>query len=99
MACIIKKKKKGRWYYYAAESARVNGKPRIVWQKYLGTVDAIVKRAEQAAPPKPKETVIFEAGGVAGLLPNVWDLCNSLTKPRPRESKDPRWASTWSWLR
>lgn len=68
MACIIKKKKKNRWYYYAAESARVDGKPRIVWQKYLGTVDAIVKRAEQAAPPKPKEAVIFEAGGVAGLL-------------------------------
>ena len=68
MACIIKKKKKNRWYYYAAKSARVDGKPRIVWQKYLGTVDAIVKRAEQVAPPKPKETVIFEAGGVAGLL-------------------------------
>ena len=68
MASIIKKKKKNRWYYYAAQSARVNGKPRIVWQKYLGTVDAMVKRAEQAAPPKPKEALIFEAGGVAGLL-------------------------------
>ncbi len=68
MASIIKKKKKNRWYYYAVQSARVNGKPRIVWQKYLGTVDAIVKRAEDAAPPKPKETVIFEAGGVAALL-------------------------------
>ena len=68
MASIIKKKKKNRWYYYAVQSARVDGKPRIVWQKYLGTVDAIVKRAEDAAPPKPKETVIFEAGGVAALL-------------------------------
>ncbi len=68
MASITKKKKKNRSYYYAVQSARVNGKPRIVWQKYLGTVDAIVKRAEGAAPPKPKETVIFEAGGVAGLL-------------------------------
>lgn len=68
MASITKKKKKNRSYYYAVQSARVNGKPRIVWQKYLGTVDAIVKRAEGAAPPKPKEAVIFEAGGVAGLL-------------------------------
>ncbi len=68
MATIIKKKKKNRCYYYAVESARVNGEPRIVWQKYLGTVDGIVRRAEQAAPPKPKETVIFEAGGVAALL-------------------------------
>jgi len=68
MASIIKKKKKNRWYYYAVESARVDGKPRIVWQKYLGTVEGIVKRAEGAAPPKPKEAVIFEAGGVAALL-------------------------------
>jgi len=68
MASIIKKKKKNRWYYYAVESARVDGKPRIVWQKYLGTVEGIVKRAEGAAPPKPKEAVIFEVGGVAALL-------------------------------
>ena len=68
MTTIIKKMKKGRPYYYAVESARVDGKPRIVWQKYLGTIDAIVKRADKATPPKPKETVIFEAGGIAALL-------------------------------
>jgi len=68
MASIIKKVKKGRTYYYAVESARVEGKPRIVWQKYLGTIEAIVKRAEISKPAKPKETVIFEAGGVAALL-------------------------------
>ena len=68
MASITKKIKKGRPYYYAVQSKRVNGKPRIVWQKYLGTLDAIVKRADKAKPPKPKETVIFQAGGVAALL-------------------------------
>lgn len=68
MATLIKKMKKGRPYYYAVQSARVDGKPRIVWQKYLGTIDAIVKRADKTTPPKPKETVIFEAGGIAALL-------------------------------
>jgi transposase len=68
MASIIHKMKKGRPYYYAVESARVNGKPRIVWQKYLGTLDAIVARAQASTPPKPKEAVLFEAGGVAALL-------------------------------
>lgn len=68
MATIIHKMKKGRPYYYAVASGRVNGKPRIVWQKYLGTVDAIVARAQGSKPPKPKEAVLFEAGGVAGLL-------------------------------
>jgi len=68
MASIVKKMKKGRPYYYAVESARVDGKPRIVWQKYLGTVESIVRRAKETSPPSPKETVIFEAGGVAALL-------------------------------
>lgn len=68
MASIIKKIKKGKPYYYAVQSQRVDGKPRIVWQKYLGTVDSILARSEEAKPPKPKETVISEAGGVAALL-------------------------------
>ena len=68
MATIIHKMKKGRPYYYAVESARVNGKPRIVWQKYLGTVDAIVQRLAQTRPEKPHEAVLFEAGGVGALL-------------------------------
>ncbi len=67
MATIIKKVKKGRPYYYAVESARVGGKPRIVWQKYLGTVEGMVARAEGAKPARPKEAVIFELGGVAAL--------------------------------
>lgn len=68
MASITKKMKKGRPYYYAVECKRVNGQPRIVWQKYLGTLEAIVRRAEHCKPPKPKHTVIFEAGGIAALL-------------------------------
>jgi transposase len=68
MASIVKKIKKGRPYYYAVESKRVDGKPRIVWQKYLGTVEAIINRSDQARPQAPKESVVFQAGGVAALL-------------------------------
>lgn len=68
MASLIKKIKKGKPYYYAVESARVDGKPRIVWQKYLGTLDAILNRSDAAKPIPPKESVIFEAGGIAALL-------------------------------
>ena len=87
MVSIIKKVKKGRTYYYAAECKRVNGKPRIVWQKYLGTVEGIVARAEGARPAKPKEVVVFEAGGVAALLGiaqrlGVIDLINELVPKR-----------------
>ena len=87
MAAIIKKIKKGRPYYYAAESARIDGKPRIVWQKYLGTLDAIMKRAERVSPPCPKEAVIFEAGGVAALLGiaqrlGLLEIINAVTPKR-----------------
>jgi transposase len=67
MACIIKKIVKGRPYYYAAESARVNGKPpRIIWQKYLGTLDDIIQRKEEGSDVT--EVDIFEAGCVAAML-------------------------------
>jgi transposase len=68
MATIIKKIKKGRAYYYAVKSKRVEGKPRIVWQKYLGTVEGVVRRADGARPSRPKEAVIFELGGLAALV-------------------------------
>jgi len=51
MASIIKKDKNGRPYYYVVKSARVDGKPRIVWQKYLGTAEGILKRMEMSRPP------------------------------------------------
>ena len=74
MATIIKKIKKGKRYYYAVESARVNGKPRIVNQKYLGSVEKIVRNAEKAKPPEPKEAVVYQYGGVAAL----WSITQQL---------------------
>ena len=44
MGSIIKKKVKKYHYYYFVESARVNGKPRIVNQVYLGTADTIMQK-------------------------------------------------------
>lgn len=69
MGTIVRKIKKGKPYYYAVESKRVDGKPRIVWQKYLGTLDTIIQKC--ASSPKPEqgyEVDIFEAGGIAAML-------------------------------
>ena len=70
MPAIIKKMKKGKAYYYITQSGRVNGKPRIVWQKYLGSVEVILQKykEKEITPIKPSETVLFEAGGIATLL-------------------------------
>jgi transposase len=41
MAHLHKKMKKGRPYWYVRETARVDGKPKVVNQVYLGTADRI----------------------------------------------------------
>jgi transposase len=43
MAHIHKKTKDGRTYYYVREIARVNGKPKVVNQVYLGTAEKLLK--------------------------------------------------------
>lgn len=56
MASLQKKKKGKRLYYYMVESKRVNGKPRIVNQTYLGPVERVVKiLSEYPKRAKPKE--------------------------------------------
>lgn len=45
MAHIAKKVKKGRTYYYIREVARVHGKPKVVNQIYLGSIERIVGMA------------------------------------------------------
>jgi hypothetical protein len=47
MTTIIKKMINDNAYFYAVKSARVNGKPRIVSQVYLGTADNIVEMKKQ----------------------------------------------------
>ena len=47
MASLITKKKRGREYLYWVRSARVNGKPRIVEQVYLGPKDRVLMEIKQ----------------------------------------------------
>ena len=75
MASIIKTIR-GRAYYYARESKRVDGKPKIVWQKYLGRADDIIAALTQPAKvsPQPTEALITEFAAVAAL----YDLAERL---------------------
>lgn len=50
MATIVRKRKGGRDYFYWVRSARVEGKPRIVEQVYLGTADALREARERSDP-------------------------------------------------
>ena len=51
MASVIGKKIGGRTYYYLAESARVDGAPRVVTQRYLGTAEEIARAVPGGAEP------------------------------------------------
>src|SRR5271157_4054469 len=91
MPSLIKKMKGNKAYYYIVKSARVNGKPRIVFQKYLGTVEGILKMAEQNLSPKPTEIILSEAGGVAALL-NIAqkiDLVKIIDEVVPKKDQGP----------
>lgn len=54
MAHIHKKMKKGRPYYYIRETARVNGKPKVVNQVYLGSPKRIMEMASSRRPEVEK---------------------------------------------
>lgn len=75
MASLIKKIIGGKPYYYARESRRVAGKPKIVWQRYLGRAEDIIARCTgEALAPKPTEAVVREFGAVMAL----YDLARRL---------------------
>lgn len=79
MASLTKKIIRGKPYYYARECKRVNGRPKIVWQKYLGRPEEIIAALTQspaAAPiPQPKEATVTEFGAVVAL----YDLAQRLS--------------------
>lgn len=78
MASLVKKTIRGKPYYYARECKRVEGKPKIVWQKYLGRpqdiIDALTGPTATGAPAPPKEATISDFGAVAAL----YDLAERL---------------------
>src|ERR1039458_7570777 len=62
MASLIKKKKANTIYYYVVESARVDGKPRIVHQTYLGTAESVARLAQDRSAPIPLSATTVDFG-------------------------------------
>lgn len=68
MVSITKKTIRGKPYYYARECQRIDGKPKIAWQQYLGKADDIVAAMTQRPDvPEPGHAVVTEFGAVAAL--------------------------------
>jgi transposase len=65
MTSIRKKVIKGHRYYYLVETARINGKPKIVWQRYLGTPERLKELTGGSSNPTIDSKVF---GSVASML-------------------------------
>ncbi len=87
MAAIIGKPKGNRVYYYVVESARVDGKPRIVNQTYLGTAEAVAALVKDRAAPVPLSATTIDFGlpgalWLAAQQSGTWKVLESLW-PKP----------------
>ena len=70
MERLERKKINGRIYYYYSKWARVNGRCRRVWQKYLGKPEDIAKAVEGGGPA-PLFAEVFQWG----LPTALWKEC------------------------
>ena len=81
MATIVKKNIKGHIYYYVVQTGWVDGKSRVVWQKYLGKAEDIVAKLEGAGA-EPHMARVFSSGAVAALYQVATELageCQDVT--------------------
>ena len=90
MAHIHKKMKKGRPYYYIRETARVDGKPRVVNQVYLGSPQKIMEMATRGGGlPDKIQVQEFGALWLANLVEQeigIAGLINKIVAPEKDEA-------------
>jgi transposase len=74
MPSIVGKRQGGQTYYYLVESARVDGKPRIVSQQYLGSTAEVVQKLSGASAGRPVRSQHRRFGDLAA----VWSMLEDL---------------------
>jgi transposase len=93
MASLVAKKKGNKLYYYVVESARVDGKPRIVHQAYLGTAEKVADLVKDRTAPVPLSATMRDFGlpgslWLAAQQTGLFSLIESLF-PQPRSAPSP----------
>lgn len=72
---LHKKQIRGHTYWYARECQRVEGKPKIVWQKYLGRAEDVANAVGvPSKPPAPREVVLNDFAAPAALYDLIQQL-------------------------
>jgi transposase len=89
MPSIIGKKQGNQTYYYLVESARVDGKPRIVSQQYLGSAAEVMAKLEGTGAGEPVRTQHKSFGDLAA----VWSVLERLDVAGIIDAVVPRYAN------
>src|SRR5664280_3142819 len=74
MASIVGKRQRNATYYYLVESARVDGKPRIVSQQYLGSAAEVMAKLAGGGPGEPVRVQYRSFGDLAA----VWSVLTQI---------------------
>jgi len=74
MPSIVGKRQGGQTYYYLVESARVDGKPRIVSQQYLGPAAEVIAKLTGSSAGVPVRSQHKRFGDVAAVWSVLTDL-------------------------
>jgi transposase len=90
MAHFHIKTKKGRPYLYVREIARVNGKPKVISQVYLGSPQRLIELAKQNSPSGEFKLKAEQFGAlwIASLLNNDLDIVSIVDDIIPRHSAE-----------
>jgi transposase len=90
MAHLHKKMKNGRPYFYIREIARVNGKPKVVNQVYLGTVEKILSLVTGQKSTDLSRIQVQEFGALwlANEIEKMVGVTGIIDEIVPQKSKD-----------
>ena len=89
MASLYPKKVGGKTYWYLREMARVDGKPKMVSERYLGTAAeiaaAVEARQAAALPERTRHLAFGDVAAAWGVLEDlgVAAIIDEVTGPRP----------------
>jgi transposase len=87
MPSIVGKRQGGKTYYYLVESARVDGKPRIVSQQYLGSAAEVMAKlgGTQGHPVRSQHKLFGDLAAVWSILQRL-NLAGVVDQVVPRRS-------------
>ena len=89
MASIVGKRRGKQTYYYLVESARVQGKPRIVSQQYLGSAEEVLAKLSETGAGRPQRSTHKRFGDLAA----VWSTLARLDVAGIVDEVVPRYAN------